>query len=247
MTDAPNPFDDLDDPNWPPNGYLEEAPRPGLAERFLINFEAGQRQNTVLGALKDTTRLDDRKRFDSRYESFPEWEGTLEGMAALGGNIAGTAASIENFIPIGVGAKAVAAMRVPLASWRARIFAGAIDAAIVNTATDSSIQGIEIAGGTRKAFDPLQLATSTAIGTLAGGALGPLTHGKSALERLGTEIERFRRRLHRPHNEGADRSFDCSRGRARGSPGGRRDGSFLRWALAGENSRAREARRTFCG
>ncbi len=190
MTDAPNPFDDLDDPNWPPDGYLRAAPRPGLAERFRINFEAGQRYNTVLGALKDTTRAENRRRFDSRYESFPEWDGTLEGMAALGGNIAGTAWALENFIPIGAGAKAVAAMRVPLATWRARIFAGAIDAAIVNTATDSSIQGIEIAGGTRKAFDPLQLATSTAIGTVAGGALGPLTHGKSAGERLGSEIER---------------------------------------------------------
>lgn len=78
--------------------FLTEAPAPGLFERFTINFEAGNRQNTIAGAISDAATESgraDRTRFDRRYNSFPEWQGIFEGGTALAGQLLGTAASPE--------------------------------------------------------------------------------------------------------------------------------------------------------
>ncbi|SNY93502.1 hypothetical protein SAMN04515647_3799 [Cohaesibacter sp. ES.047] len=177
---------------------LKEAPRPGLAERFYINMEAATRQGTAVGALRDVSRPDNRHRFDSRYESFPDYDGALEGTAALAGQLAGTifdaergATHLENLLPIGLGEKAVALTGRGLATVRARVFAGAIDAAAVNAATDTAIQGIELGAGFREEFDPIQLGASVGLGAVAGGVMGPVTHRASRESQAAGEISEW--------------------------------------------------------
>lgn len=165
--DQPRPsslFDDLKESAE----TLEPGPRPGLLERFQTNFEAAQRYGTVLGATRDLMHQADRERFDRRYEAFPEWDGAAEGGAALAGQLAGSMTAIENLIPIGLAAKVAGRFGNGLA---ARILGGAVEAGVVNAVTDPAIQGIEIAGGSREAFDPGQAAASIAIGTAAGAAV----------------------------------------------------------------------------
>ncbi|MFK0330910.1 LPD38 domain-containing protein [Rhizobium sp. NPDC090275] len=177
----PNPFDDLDNDN---SGVLQEAPRPGLIDRFKTNFEAGSRQNTILGATFDAATSvghEDRQRFDRQYESYPEWQGILEGGAALAGQIGGTAASPENFLPIGLGEKILVGGKVAVTGLWAKVFAGAVDSAASNAIADAAVQGIEIAGDNRESFDPVQYATSVLLGGIVGGIGGAAGKG---LERL---------------------------------------------------------------
>ncbi len=167
----PNPFQGLDDES----DFLTEAPAPGLIDRFKINFEAGNRQNTIAGATFDAATevgRADRARFDRRYESYPEWQGILEGGAALAGQIAGTAASPENFIPVGLGEKILVAGKQGVTGLWAKVFAGAVDAAASNAVTDAAIQGIDIAGGNRQEFDPVQYGAGILLGAAVGGAAG---------------------------------------------------------------------------
>lgn len=154
---------------------LTPGPDPTLGERFQINMEAGQRQGTLLGSLRDAStegRQQDRLRFDERYQSFPEWSGFLEGAAAFGGQLAGSAASVENVVPVGLGSRLVVASKGAISGIWARVFAGAVDAAAVNAVVDAGIQGIENTAGFREGFDPYQWALSTGAGAVAGGAFG---------------------------------------------------------------------------
>ena len=181
--------------NGEPEG-LKKAPRPGLLERFHINMEAATRYGTAVGSLRDVSRADNRHRFDSRYESFPDYEGALEGSAALFGQLAGTmfdaengTPHLENLVPIGLGSKAVSLAGSSLGTLRARVFAGAVDAAVVNAVTDAGIQGIEQAAGYREEFDGTQLLASTAMGAVAGGVMGPISHRTTPEAKLANEIE----------------------------------------------------------
>lgn len=187
VSQSPNPFDQFD--GLPADPELRQAPRPDLADRFKINMEAATRQGTIVGALRDVSRPENRERFDSRYQSFPEWDTPLEGLAALSGQVAGTifdaergAPHLENLIPVGIGEKAVVWSGRSLSALRARLFAGAVDAAAVNAVTDPVIQGIEMGAGFRDEFDPIQFASSVALGAVAGGVLGPITHRASSPE-----------------------------------------------------------------
>lgn len=169
-----NPYDALDDA-VPDGPFLTVAQRPGLAERFAMNFEAGARYGTLGKAVQDHAtefRRRERARFDARYESFPQWETPLEGLAALGGQLAGAGTGIENYVPIGWGARITQGIGWGTSALRARLLAGAVDAGATNVIIDSGIQGIEIAGGSREAFSPGQLAASTALGSVAGAAFG---------------------------------------------------------------------------
>uniref|UniRef100_UPI003BA88B5F LPD38 domain-containing protein n=1 Tax=Stappia sp. TaxID=1870903 RepID=UPI003BA88B5F len=177
MSNVFDQFDDDDD-------FLRPGPEPGLGERFRLNVEAGYRQNTILGATRDAStesRRQDRRRFDERVEAFPEWSGFLEGGAALGGQLVGTAASVENFVPVGLGARIVATGKTGLTGLWAHVFAGAVDAAAVNAGTDTAIQGIELGAGFREGFDPVQLAAGTALGGIIGGAGGAVARGVDVL------------------------------------------------------------------
>lgn len=181
---ADNPFADTIDANAP---ELRNGPRPSLVERFEINRQSGER-NTILGAARDYQQStlppewregvghEGRARFNERYDAFPQFDGLLEAGAALAGQLVGGGAAPENFVPIGLGAKALGLAGISLTTIRARIFAGAVDAGVTNAVADAAVQGLEIAGGTRKDFSVKQLATSTAVGAAIGGAAGPLTH-----------------------------------------------------------------------
>nr|WP_321482721.1 hypothetical protein [uncultured Cohaesibacter sp.] len=184
VANDPNPFDQFDVEG--PGSVLMEAPRPGLSERFEINAKAASRYGTILQAAHDATtpsRREERRRFDSKYQSFPEWETAIEGVAALSGQVAGTIWNaeqggpvLENMIAVGLGQKAITWSGRSLSSLRARLFAGAIDAAATNAVTDPVIQGIELGAGFREEFDPIQFASSVGLGAVAGGVLGPITH-----------------------------------------------------------------------
>lgn len=166
-----NPFDDLDGLE---TDTLKPGPPPSLLDRFRINFEAGQRYGSIGGAVSDAmpSNRADRRRFDLRYESFPQWNGLLEGGAALAGQLAGAGLAVENMLPIGVGAKVVGVAGLSLSQIRARILAGSVDAAAVNAVIDPAIQAIEMGAGHRDSFDPVQAAAAVGIGAVAGGAFG---------------------------------------------------------------------------
>ncbi len=182
-TNSQNPFDAFDNATGAESSSLMQGPRRSLGDRFAINFEAAQRYNTLHGALKDTTRPADRMAFDHEYAGFEDWDGFLEGATALTGQLAGTAVAVENFIGLGLGARAI--QQLGLTGLRARIFAGAVDAGAANLVVDSGIQGIEMGAGFRKQFDPVQLAASTALGAAIGGAAGPLTHSGHSSDLAG--------------------------------------------------------------
>jgi hypothetical protein len=170
---------------------------PGLLDRFWTNFQAGQSYNTVLGAGRDAStpeRQGERRAFDRTYETYPEWDGMTEGAAALGGQIAGTAMSPENFIPIGLGEKILVAGKAGLTGLWARVFSGAVDAAAANAVTDAAIQGVEIQSDFSEQFDPLRYGASVLLGAGIGGLGGAA--GKFIGDRSGkaapgekTEIE----------------------------------------------------------
>lgn len=170
-----NIFDQFDD-----DPELQPGTAPGLGERFMLNFDDAQRKNTIGGAIHDAStesRRKDRHRHDDLYEAFPEWQGFSEGAAALGGQIAGTAASVENFVPVGLGARVVAGTKGAVTGLWARVFAGSVDSAAVNAVSDAAIQGIEIGAEFREEFDPVQYGASVLLGAGIGGAGGALAHG----------------------------------------------------------------------
>lgn len=182
---ASNFFDQFDNAE----DSISAAPEPGLVDRFRLNFESGNRSNTILGATYDAStpsRQADRARFDRNYEAYPEWQGFLEGTTALAGQIAGTAASPENFLPIGLGEKILVAGKMGVTGLWAKIFAGAVDAAATNAVTDAAIQGIDIAGDNAETFDPQRYAIGILLGAGIGGAAGGATYGG------GKVIDRFR-------------------------------------------------------
>lgn len=155
---------------------------PGLLDRFRTNFEAGQSYNTVLGSVYDAStpsRQRERKQFDRSYETYPEWDGFFEGAAAFSGQVVGTAASPENFIPIGLGEKILVAGKMGLTGLWARVFAGSVDAAAANAVADVAIQGIEIQSDFRDRFDPVQYAAGVLLGAGIGGVAGAVTRGSA--------------------------------------------------------------------
>lgn len=154
---------------------LRAGPRRSLADRFAINFEAGQRYNTLAGAAVDTQFPEERAQFDDEYAGFEAWDGFIEGLTALSGQLAGSALAVENFIPVGLGAKMLRGGQVGYNTLRARIFAGAVDAGVTNLAVDSAIQGMEVGSGYREGFSATDLAASTALGSVAGGAFGAVS------------------------------------------------------------------------
>lgn len=159
---------------------LKEAPDPSYVDRFKLNVEAGKRYNTVGGALADAVGPQaklDRQWFDKSYNSFPEWSGFLEGSTALAGQLVGTAASPENFVPIGLGEKIVALSGRGVSALWSRVFAGSVDGAVINAATDLAIQGVEIQAGHRESFDPVQYGIGILLGAGIGGAGGGVARG----------------------------------------------------------------------
>ena len=181
-----NPFADLVDEHAP-ELTSSDGPRQGLGDIFADEWRKGQ-EGTGIGFAKDlSTKLapdgrETRERFDARYALQPQYDTPLEWAAAAGGRLLGAAASPENFIPIGAGKWLLEGAGGSLATVRARIFAGAVDAAAANAAVDAAVQGADIAAGFRDSFDIGELAVSTGLGAIIGGAAGPLTHRLPARE-----------------------------------------------------------------
>lgn len=197
MTDATdqkpmigNPFDVFDEVQS--SGTLEMGPRPSLADRFRVNAREGWR-NSIFGAAADVVAPGEpstRARNAAAWEAMPQWETPLEATASFAGQVAGGFASIENMIPTGFGAALVGKLGLRPTALGARMLAGATDAAIVNTATDPIVQGFQIAGGTREAYDPLQTALAAPVGAAVGGGIGAAGWAKSAFgPHLGLLLE----------------------------------------------------------
>jgi hypothetical protein len=169
MSETANPFDRFD--GYVPEGeVVTPGPRPGFIERFQNNYDQGFYSGTVSGAVQGAyDQREEKRQTAARFEAMPQWETPLEGLAALGGQLAGAASSFENYIPLTWGAKAVGWTGIKMPQVAARFFAGAIDAGTVNAAVDTAVQGIEIGQGQRDSFSPGQLAASTALGAVAGG------------------------------------------------------------------------------
>lgn len=186
---ADNPFADLVDPDAPELNS-SDGPRQGLSDIFADEFRKGQ-EGTGIGFAKDlsTAKAPDgretRQHFDARYQLQPQYDTLLEWSFATAGRIAGGAATPENFIPVGLGAKVAGMAGASLSTIRARIFAGAVDAAATNAAIDAAIQGADVAAGFREDVSPLEIAQSAALGTVAGGLLGPITHAPARGEPAG--------------------------------------------------------------
>lgn len=172
MSDA-NPFDAFDqDLQLPRNDTLEAGPRPSLVDRFRANVAAGF-SNTTTGAAIDATTPGEPSSAERRkaaWEALPQWEGTLEGAVSLGGQLVGSAPAIENFLPLGLGARFAGTLGLRATGVGARVLAGATDAAVINAGVDPIVQGLQIAGGGRETYDPWQTATGAALGGAIGGA-----------------------------------------------------------------------------
>ena len=183
-----NPFDALD-------GAVIDGPsitprEPSLRERFEANYEQGFYSGTLSGAIQGKyDQAFEKELALDRYDAFPQWETPLEGAVALSGQLAGAASSFENYIPITLGAKAVAWAGIKTAPVMARFFAGSIDAATVNAGVDAGVQAIEIGADQRESFDPVQFGASVGLGAAIGGAANAAFGGIRAPEGAGAEAE----------------------------------------------------------
>lgn len=180
MSDAArdvNPFDALDgaEPDGP---VLRAAPAP-WSEKFWRTFEAERSRTFVpltggVGAVQGAgTSVYEKQRILDRYDSLPQWDGTLtDASAYLGGMLLAQATALENYIPLTAGANLLAGLGIRTASVGARVFAGAVDAGVANAAIDAAVQQMEVKAGQREAFDPAEFAASVGLGAAIGGAGG---------------------------------------------------------------------------
>jgi hypothetical protein len=176
-----NPFDQFDD--FQPEGPALTARAPGLIERFQANYEQGFYSGTLSGAIQGKyDQAFDKQQALERYDTLPQWETPLEGAFALGGQLAGAASSFENYIPLTLGAKALAWAGVRTAPVVARFAAGAIDAGVINAGVDAGVQAIEIGADQRESFDPVQFGASVGLGAAIGGAANAAFGARGAPE-----------------------------------------------------------------
>lgn len=104
MSETGNPFDRFD--GYVPEGeVVTPGPRPGFIERFRTNYDEAY-YGTFFGSAQGAyDQREEKRQAGPRFEAMPQWETPLEGLAALGGQLAGTGSSAENYIPLTWGAK----------------------------------------------------------------------------------------------------------------------------------------------
>lgn len=174
-----NPFDELDGAVL--EGDVLTPVEPTLKDRFVTNRDDGFYSGTLTGAVRGATSdVFEKQKVRDRYDSFPQWQTPLEGVTSLAGQLVGSAASMENYVPLTWGTKAVAAIGFKMPAVAARFFSGAIDAGIVNAATDTGVQAIELANKQREEFSLPELAQTTALGTVIGGTVKAALPGGAA-------------------------------------------------------------------
>ena len=214
--DGPNPFADrlAADPGLGQVSLAERA-RLNANEAFyrgtltgaggLASAEANARQqqpdyidefgSTIAAprAADEAARADAIRTDLARYESMRSFDGPLEGLVALGGQLGGALRSPESFITEVPG---VTSLAERLAGGIARRFLGggaagvaertagaAATQALVQGGVNPAIQGIEMGDGLRKEFSPGEVAGAVAGGALLGGALHGAGEAVGALAR----------------------------------------------------------------
>lgn len=152
--------------------------------------EAADRYQRGLAAQSDQGKAD--------FAAIPAWnsQGSFvdkakAGFAALGGQVLGAAASPEGMVTDLPGVSSVVdriaapviakvAPKILQPAVAGVVKAGATQA-VVAGASDPAVQGLNIASGEQKNFDPVQAALAPALGFLVGGTLHGSTEGLAAL------------------------------------------------------------------
>lgn len=116
------------------------------------------------------------KRDLARYEAMPEASGVLENTAAFLGQLVGSILTPESLINTIPGAGRLASS-VATSKTAVGILEAAISQGVVNVATDPLVQALNMQGGIREKYDPLQTLIAAPMGMVVGGGMasvGPL-------------------------------------------------------------------------
>jgi len=107
---------------------------------------------------------------DAQLAGMPEWEGAMEGIAALAGQLAGAVPTPENLVPVPGGPVAGGVGR------RMAVNAGkqALMNAGLNVATEPLVQGAAIEKGTQEEYSLKDAAVRTSLGATIGAGGGAL-------------------------------------------------------------------------
>jgi hypothetical protein len=183
-----NPFDALDAKSTPDElaalDVFRKKNNPGFFATFATGRKAGYFQDTLVGHSMANNEQQGAAINAAKDDSnLPQWEdmNPLQKGAYAGGRLWGNIMSPENFIPVGVGAKALDYAGIKTAGWGAKFFAGAVDAAVINAPTDAALQVMDIQAGKRDQFSVIDLVASTALGSVIGGAGSVLHHAFSSM------------------------------------------------------------------
>lgn len=170
----------------------------GLWDRFSLNVLQSAHRGTIAGAatgaamsemLQDgayspenaqaaTALLNDRHDQAVRYENMPSWDGPLEGLVSVAGQMLGGMTSPEALISRVPGLSRIFA---PVAgNVIGRTAEAAVTQGLVNTATDPIVQGLNIKSGAQKEFDWQQMALAFPLGAALGGTLHGISEAAGA-------------------------------------------------------------------
>lgn len=163
-----------------------DASDAGLLERARLNAKHSYYRGTIAGAselsgLARVYQMDDadasaeqkawrkeqRAKYEGivsdlgRYDMIAPWSTAGEAGAALAGQIGGSLPSPESWL--GWGAQG--------ASWMVRAAKAAVQQSLITGAVDPIVQHLNISGGVRKEYDPLQTAMAAGTGLIIGGGL----------------------------------------------------------------------------
>lgn len=209
-----NAFDDFT-PAQPATGEVSQE-GINLADRAYQNMQHGFYEGTLAGggleagqvAMSDEAEAARLRKImaerQAKFEKLQVWwqrwnkddltlydlgAGAAEGMAALGGQLAGSLPTPENFIPI-PGARQGVSTAVRLA--RPRLTSALVhgsSAAAINIASDPAVQAMSIYKGTREHYDPLQTVIGGALGAFIGSGFGAAFPSRATDIAIGSSVK----------------------------------------------------------
>lgn len=163
-----------------------QASDPGLFERARLNALHSYYRGTIAGSTElaglahvyqlpdegvsadqKQWRKEQRDKYEGivddlgRYDLIAPWSTTLEGAAALTGQLGGSLGSPESYVN----------GPVKGASLLVRAAKAAVTQAAVSGATDPIVQFLDIKGGVQNEYDPMQTLTAAGTGAVIGGGL----------------------------------------------------------------------------
>jgi len=124
------------------------------ADKVRIAEKTPQRRKELIDGLAKQARR------AGEYAGMPDYDGFVEGSVALVGQLAGSSATPETFVPGGKGATVLKTLGKQ-----------ALTGALVNTATNPLIQAGNIASGDQEEFSKNQLALDATMGAVVPAAL----------------------------------------------------------------------------